>query len=116
MLEYSIQAENNTGGVYMDNGNYTVMIAGMAKVGMEDYVKRYFKKLMEHSRLDKGCLVYNIHQSIDNPTEFMVYMQWESKKAFEQHNLKPEMQEFKHKLAREIFEEQSPKTYWHLLE
>ena len=100
----------------MNNGNYTVMIAGIAKSGMEDYVKRFLQQLMEHSQKDKGCIMYNIHQSIDNPSEFMVYMQWKNKEAFEQHNLKPEMQEFKHKLAKEMFEEQSPKTYWHLLD
>ena|SRR3990167_845818 len=100
----------------MNNGNYTVMIAGIAKSGMEDYVKRFLKQLMEHSQKDKGCIMYNIHQSIDNPSEFMLYMQWKNKEAFEQHNLKPEMQEFKHKLAKEMFEEQSPKTYWHLLD
>lgn len=100
----------------MNNGNYTVMIAGIAKSGMEAYVKRYLKQLMEHSRQDKGCIIYNIHQSIDNPSEFMVYMQWVSKDAFEQHNQKPEMQEFKHKLSNQMFEEQSPKTYWHLLD
>ncbi|OGT37680.1 MAG: hypothetical protein A3F11_11255 [Gammaproteobacteria bacterium RIFCSPHIGHO2_12_FULL_37_14] len=99
----------------MNNGNYTVMIAGIAKSGMEDYVKRFLKQLMEHSRKDTGCIIYNIHQSIENPSEFMVYMQWKSKEAFEQHNLMPEMQEFKHKLVKEMFEEQSPKTYWHLL-
>ncbi len=100
----------------MDKRNYTVMIAGVAKEGMEDYVKRYLIQLMNHSQQDEGCVTYNIHQSIDNPLEFMVYMQWKSKEFFEQHNQKPEMQEFKHKLAKEMFWEQSPKTYWHLLE
>lgn len=100
----------------MNNGNFTVMIAGIAKSGMEEYVKRYLKQLMEHSRKDDGCILYNIHQSIENPAEFMVYMQWVSQEAFEQHNQKLEMQEFKHKLAEEMFEEQSPKTYWHLLD
>lgn len=92
------------------------MIAGIAKFGMEDYVKHCLKQLMEHSRQDKGCIYYYIHQSIDNPSEFMVYMQWESKEAYELHNQKPEMQEFKHKLANQMFGEQSPKTYWHLLD
>lgn len=100
----------------MNNGTFTVMIAGVAKPGMEAYVKRYLQKLMEHSQQEKDCLLYNIHQSIDNPAEFMVYMQWKSKAAFEQHNQKPEMQEFRGKLAKELFEEQSPKTYWHLLD
>jgi hypothetical protein len=47
----------------MSNGNFTVMIAGIAKSGMEDYVKKFLKQLMEHSRKDKGCILYNIHQS-----------------------------------------------------
>ena len=100
----------------MSNGTYTVMIAGIAKAGMETYVKRYLTQMMEHSRKDAGCITYNIHQSINNPSEFMVYMQWTSKQAFEQHNQKPEMQEFKHKLSNEMFEEQSPKTYWHFID
>lgn len=99
----------------MNNKKFTVMIAGLAKAGMEEYVKRCLVQLMEHSRQDKGCIIYNIHQSIDNPLEFMAYMVWESEAAFNSHNKKPEMQEFKKQLAKVWFEEQSPKTYWHLL-
>lgn len=51
----------------MVDKNFTVMIAGVAKSGMEAYVERFLKQLMEHSRVDKGCITYNIHQSIDNP-------------------------------------------------
>ncbi|HVY53622.1 MAG TPA: antibiotic biosynthesis monooxygenase family protein [Gammaproteobacteria bacterium] len=99
----------------MNNGNFTVMIAGVAKAGMEKYVKRLLLQIMENSKQDQGCIAYNIHQSTENPAEFMVYMQWNSQKDFELHNLTPQMQEFKHKLAKEVFEVQSPKTYWHLL-
>lgn len=100
----------------MASQNFTVMIAGIAKSGMEEYVKKYLKQLMDHSHNDKGCLVYNIHQSTENPREFMVYMLWESEQAFEEHNQKPEMQEFKNKLSKEMFDQQSPKTFWHLLD
>lgn len=99
----------------MNDDIFTVMIAGITKPGMESYVKHYLKEIMEHSQKDPGCLTYNIHQSIDNPCEFMVYMQWTSQQSFEKHNKKPEMQEFKHKLSNEMFEQQSPKTYWYLI-
>lgn len=33
--------------------HFAVMIAGVAKVGMEDYVKRYLKQMMEHSSQDR---------------------------------------------------------------
>lgn len=95
---------------------FTVMIAGMAKAGMEDYIKNYLTELMKRSREDEGCLVYNVHQSTVNPGEFMVYMVWKDPKDFDRHNQTPEMQEFKKKLASEMFEVQSPKTYWKLLD
>lgn len=100
----------------MSQPYFTVMIAGLAKPGMEDYVKRTLKQIMQHSRRDKGCIVYNIHQSNENPAEFMVYMQWKSQEAFEQHNQTAEMKDFRLKLANDMFTEQSPKTYWHMLD
>lgn len=73
----------------MNNGNYSVMIAGIAKCGIEAYVKRYLKQLMEHSHQDKGCIFYNIHRSIDNPPELVVYMQWKNKKHINPYVLFP---------------------------
>lgn len=99
----------------MEKDHCAVVIMGIAKAGMEDYVKRYLRQMMEHSSQDVGCIIYNIHQSSENRSEFMVYMLWENKKAFEEHNKKPEMQEFIKKLAHELFDFQSPKTFWNLL-
>lgn len=99
----------------MKNESFTVMIAGMAKPGMEDYVRRNLLSLMESSQHDEGCIIYNIHESIKTPGEFMVYMVWKDEKSFEKHNQTPAMQEFKKQLSREWFEEQSSKTYWYLL-
>lgn len=92
------------------------MVAGITAPEMQTYVENYLKRLLQFSRKDKGCLAYNIHQSIDNPCEFMMYSVWESKEAFEQHNRTPEMQEFKNELTKAMFNIQSPKTYWELLE
>ena len=100
----------------MNDKHFTVMIAGMAKAGMEDYVRENLIEMMKHSQKDAGCIIYNIHESIGKPGEFMVYMVWKDEASFEKHNQKPEMQEFKKKLASEWFDQQSPKTYWHLLD
>jgi quinol monooxygenase YgiN len=100
----------------MSNNQFAVMIAGIAKSGMEKYVKNYLTEMMHRSKQDEGCLIYNIHQSTDNPGEFMVYMLWRDEADFNRHNVKPDMQEFKKKLAKEMFEMQLPKTYWHLLD
>lgn len=100
----------------MDNKYFTVMVAGMAKEGMEDYIKNFLTDLMAKSRQDKGCVTYNIHQSTENPQEFMLYSIWRDQDAFEKHNETLHMQEFKQKLHKELFSKESPKTYWNLLE
>jgi len=99
----------------MGKEHFTVLIAGRAKAGMEDYVKQFLVKLVAHSRQDEGCIIYNIHQSTEDPGEFMLYSTWRDEAAFHAHNQQPHMEEFKHKLAPELFGQQSPKTYWHLL-
>jgi quinol monooxygenase YgiN len=100
----------------MKDNHFAVMIAGLVKPGMEGYMKHFLKELMEHSAKDEGCIAYNIHQSIDNPLEFMVYMLWNNEQAFNRHNEKPEMQQFKNELSKQMFEMQSPKTFWRLIE
>lgn len=99
----------------MSKDHYTVMIAGKAKFGMEDYIRRNLIDMMNASKQQRGCITYNIHESLDNPGEFMVYMVWENKEAFDRHNERREMIEFREKLADEWFERLSPKTYWRLL-
>lgn len=100
----------------MDDKYFTVMVAGVAKKGMEDYVKQFLSDLMKKSRQDKGCITYNIHQSTENPQEFMLYSVWDDKGAFNRHNETSHMQEFKHQLHKELFVTESSKTYWNILE
>lgn len=99
----------------MGKHNYSVVIGGIAKPGMETHVKRCLKELMQHSRIADGCILYNIHQSVGNPAEFMIYMLWKDKESFEHHNHSTGLQEFKNNLAKEWVENQSPKT-WYLLD
>ncbi|MEM1243446.1 MAG: putative quinol monooxygenase [Pseudomonadota bacterium] len=100
----------------MSQEKFTVMIAGIVPPDMTDYAKRYLTGMMLYSRQDPGCHIYNIHQSVDQPNEFMMYSVWDNQQAFEAHNQRSEMQEFKKQLAKAMFQEQSPKTYWQLLE
>jgi len=100
----------------MPGQNFTVMVAGMAQAGMEDYVKEHLKQMMQHSQQEEGCIIYNVHQSTENKREFMMYSVWVDQAAFESHNKTPAMEEFRHKLAKAMFDAQSPKTYWTVIE
>lgn len=96
----------------MAKKTFTVMIAGIVKHGMEDYVEDYLISMMHYSKSHEGCLNYTIHRSLNNPHEYMMYSVWESEEAFQKHNQQHEMQEFRQKLSNEMFEQLSPKTYW----
>jgi quinol monooxygenase YgiN len=99
----------------MQNRYFTVMITGMAKPGIEGHVKSFLTKLMEHTKKEAGCILYNIYQSTENPQEFLLFTVWKDAESFERHNQTPEMQEYKHYLTSEFFIKQSKKTYWTLL-
>ena len=100
----------------MSDNYFTVMIAGMAKEGMDAYVKGFLTDLMQKSRQDEGCITYNIHQSTKNPHEFMLYSIWRDEAAFKRHDKTPHMQEFIAKLHKDLFVKESPKTYWKLID
>ncbi|MDF1653674.1 MAG: putative quinol monooxygenase [Coxiellaceae bacterium] len=99
----------------MAQGSFVVMVAGMSPADMKDYVKDYMDRIMKLSRQNAGCLTYNVHQSLHNPCEFMMYSVWENEAAFEEHNSTEEMQEFLGGLAKHMFEVTSPKTFWQIL-
>lgn len=96
----------------MKKDHFIVLIAGVAQPGMEDYLRSFLQRLAKESRQDDGCIIYNIHESLNNPGEFMLYSAWTSEKAFNEHNEKPAMQEFKKELAERMFTYETPKTYW----
>jgi quinol monooxygenase YgiN len=99
----------------MEQTNYVVMVAGIVEPGKDDYAKQYFQHMADEAKSDPGCLVYNIQQSLSNSCEFMMYSIWENKEAFEMHNQKPEMQEYKQSLNKLLLEDQSRITEWALL-
>lgn len=99
----------------MAQGKIAVMVAGMVVEDRKDYVRQYLTRMMHLSRQNDGCLVYNVHQSLHNPCEFMMYSEWVDEAAFEHHNNTPEMKEFIQELAKVMFDVTSPKTYWQLL-
>lgn len=73
-------------------------IAVVAKVkgftGKEDQLKTELLKLVEPSRADAGCLLYELHQDPEEPIVFMFYERWESRKALDEHLGQPHVAAF----------------------
>jgi quinol monooxygenase YgiN len=63
-----------------------VLIARLkVKKGMEDDAKRAALSIVAPSRAEAGCLNYDFHQSIDDPTVFIWHETWSNKEAIETH-------------------------------
>jgi len=62
----------------------TVMIhAKIRKALLNEYLDMI--KLLTETTTKQGCLAYSFNQSVEEPTEFVIYEQWESQEAFENH-------------------------------
>jgi quinol monooxygenase YgiN len=65
--------------------NLTVVATIVAKPGCEKDVEALLTGLVEPSRNDKGCLLYDLHRAVDQPGVFLFYETWESKELLDAH-------------------------------
>ena len=63
-----------------------------AKPAEVERLKKALQALIEPSRNELGCLVYELWQ--ETPTSFIMYERFESESAFEQHLKRPYIQSF----------------------
>lgn len=45
-----------------------------------------FQAVVQGSQQEDGCISYNLHQDISNPTKFVMLEEWESQAAIDFHN------------------------------
>jgi len=71
--------------------------------------------LMEASRTEDGCILYQITQSQDDETLFFIYMVWRDEESYKNHAAAPYVRAFDHEIAREILEKRFVVEKWHSL-
>ncbi len=82
-----------------------VLIARLkVKLGTEDEAKRAALAIVVASRAEEGCLNYDFHQTIDDPTVFVWHETWVNKSALDAHFKMPYFVELGAKL-KDITEE-----------
>ena len=69
----------------MVNRRVAVLARVKAKQGMGEQVRRECLDLVAPSRKDRGCINYELHQSLEDPTHFLFYENWESREDLERH-------------------------------
>ncbi len=76
----------------MNAKSLTVVAQIKAKPGKESQVRQELLSLVAPSRKDAGCLNYDLHQAVDNPTLFLFHENWTSKAHLDAHLQKPDLQ------------------------
>lgn len=71
-------------------------IVATLKIKSENHAafQTLFKKLVEASRKEAGCIRYELNQSLDDPNVYVVIETWASKQAIDLHNHTPHFIEF----------------------
>ena len=77
----------------MNAKSLTVIAQVKAKPGKETAIRKELLSLVGPSRKDAGCINYDLHQSIDNPAQFLFHENWTSKAHLDAHLAKPDLQE-----------------------
>lgn len=90
---------------------YTVVVFLKALPGKEDELRAALIELVAPSLKDKGCLQYDLHESLDNPGKFMFYENWESKEDHQLHFNMPHVQALGSRL-HELGEGELNVTFW----
>ncbi|WP_419419420.1 putative quinol monooxygenase [Legionella sp. D16C41] len=75
----------------------TIIVIFEAKAGKEDELASALRAVVEPSRSEDICLEYKLHQSDDNPAQFVMYEQWVSKDKLQEHFDKPYIIELRKK-------------------
>lgn len=92
----------------------TVVARIKAKVGREEDVKKELTALIAPTRLEPGCLKYDLHQSSEDKSLFMFYENWAARKDLDEHLKMPYLQEFLGK-AEKILAEPVEIALWEMI-
>ena len=67
------------------SGQLTIIAKLRAKPGMEARVYETFSVLRGPTYKEAGCVYYELHQSLENPREFVFYENWASAAHLDAH-------------------------------
>lgn len=56
-----------------------------AKQDKEREVKEVLEEVLTHSRQEEGCIQYDVHQSLENNQQFMIYEIWVNEDEINKH-------------------------------
>ena len=79
---------------------YCLVVRFTVKEGELDAVLAAMRPLVEESRREPGCLMYQAHRDPENPSAFFLYEQYEDEAAYQAH---ADSEHFKRHAVGDIF-------------
>jgi len=67
-----------------------------------DFVKYELLKILGPTRKENGCILYELHQDLDNPYIFMFYEIWENEDYWKAHDKQQHIVEFKKAIEKSV--------------
>jgi quinol monooxygenase YgiN len=81
----------------MKNKKVTVLALVKAKDGMEGTVRQELLSLVNPTRLEPGCMNYDLHQAMEDKSLFFFYENWKSMEDLERHRETAHLKTFREK-------------------
>ena len=78
----------------MQGKKVTVLARIKAKSGMEQKIQEELLALVNPTRLEEGCISYDLHQAFDDKALFVFYENWRSKEDLDKHMATAHFQAF----------------------
>ncbi|MEM1085320.1 MAG: putative quinol monooxygenase [Verrucomicrobiota bacterium] len=69
----------------MSETKLTIVANIKAKPDKIELVKSELLKLIDITRVEEGCLQYDLHQDNENPAHFLYFENWESRDLWQAH-------------------------------
>ena len=73
----------------------TVIAHARAKPGREAEARETLMALVAPTRMEEGCIDYDLHQSIDDPALFVFFENWTTAAALDAHARSPHIAHFR---------------------
>lgn len=72
----------------------TIIANIKAKSNSIEHVKNELLKLIDVTRSEDGCIIYDLHQDNENPAHFLFYENWESRELWQKHMGNTHLEEY----------------------
>jgi quinol monooxygenase YgiN len=80
---------------------YTVAAVFHIRSDAVDVMKRLIDDVTRPSLKEDGCQIYHWSQGAEDPTRFLLYMEWRDKACFEAHAASPHVQQAEARLQND---------------